>query len=102
MAADDRGTVRALDAARAVFRNHIETNHGRVIDMAGDSVLAVFETVTGAVSSAVAVQQALKAAPGDLPEERRMRFRIGVHMGEVIEKPDGTIYGEGVNIASRL
>lgn len=102
MAGDERATVASLDAARAVFRRHIESNQGRVIDMAGDSVLAMFETATGAVSAALAVQQELKTRFSDVPEDRRMRFRIGVHLGDVIEKADGTIYGDGVNIAARL
>jgi adenylate cyclase len=102
MAADERATVAALDSARAVFRTQIESNQGRVIDMAGDSVLAVFETATGAVSAALAVQQELSASSSAEPEERRMRFRIGVHLGDIIEKSDGTVYGDGVNIAARL
>ncbi|MBI3376280.1 MAG: adenylate/guanylate cyclase domain-containing protein [Betaproteobacteria bacterium] len=102
MAADERATVTALDSARAVFRTQIESNQGRVIDMAGDSVLAVFETATGAVSAALAVQQELDALGNSVPQDRRMRFRVGVHMGDVIEKTDGTVYGDGVNIAARL
>ena len=102
MAADERATVSALDAARAVFRTQIESNQGRVIDMAGDSVLAVFETATGAVSAGLAIQKELKALIAVVPEDRRMRFRIGVHIGDVIEKADGTVYGDGVNIAARL
>ena len=102
MAADERATVAALDAARAVFRRQIEANHGRVIDMAGDSVLAVFETATGAVTAALGVQQEIDASSSDVPDDRRMRFRIGVHLGDVIEKLDGSIYGDGVNIAARL
>ncbi|MGH8678814.1 MAG: adenylate/guanylate cyclase domain-containing protein [Burkholderiales bacterium] len=102
MAADERATVTALDAARAVFRARIEASQGRVIDMAGDSVLAVFETASGAVNSALEIQEALAALHGATPEEQRMRFRIGVHLGDVIEKADGTVYGDGVNIAARL
>ena len=102
MAADERATVAALDAARAVFRTHIESNRGRVIDMAGDSVLAVFETATGAASAALAIQRELNASSSSAPEDRQMRFRVGVHLGDVIEKTDGTIYGDGVNIAARL
>jgi adenylate cyclase len=102
MAGDDRATVAALDAARAVFRTQIESNQGRVIDMAGDSVLAVFDTATGAVAAALGVQQALESSMAGVPDERRMRFRIGVHLGDVIEKADGTVYGDGVNIAARL
>ena len=92
----------ALDAARSIFRFSIESSQGRVIDMAGDSVLAVFDSATGAVSAALAVQEALEAAASAVPEERRMRFRIGVHLGDIIEKADGTIYGDGVNVAARL
>ena len=102
MAADESATVAALDAARSVFREQIESRQGRVIDMAGDSVLAVFETATGAITSALAVQQDLEALTRGMREDRRMRFRIGVHLGDVIEKDDGTVYGDGVNIAARL
>ncbi len=102
MSGDETGTLAALDAARAVFRSQIESHHGRVIDMAGDSVLAVFETATGAVSAALAAQEQLEALVAGVPADRKMRFRIGVHLGDVIEKPDGTVYGEGVNIAARL
>jgi adenylate cyclase len=93
MAADEQTTVTALDAARAVFRAQIESNQGRVVDVAGDSVLAVFEIATGAVSAALAIQEKLDTA---------LRFRIGVHLGEIMEKSDGTVYGDGVNVAARL
>jgi adenylate cyclase len=102
MADDDAATVAALDAARGVFRTQIESAQGRVIDMAGDSVLAAFETAAGAVGTALAVQQTLADVVKEVPEDRRMRFRIGVHLGDVIEKADGTVYGDGVNIAARL
>jgi adenylate cyclase len=102
MAADERATVTALDTARGIFRRVIETNQGRVVDTAGDSVLAVFETASGAVSAALTVQKELAQVAEPLPEERRMLFRIGVHLGDVIEKADGTVYGDGVNIAARL
>ena len=102
MADDELATVASLDAARSVFRTQIESHQGRVIDMAGDSVLAVFETAAGAVTAALAIQQELAAVSSSTPEERRMRFRIGIHLGDVIEKGDGTVYGDGVNIAARL
>ena len=102
MAADARATVMALDTARVVFQTRIESHGGRVIDMAGDSVLAVFETATGAVAAGLQIQSDLAALGEPASEERRMRFRIGVHLGDVIEKPDGTVYGDGVNIAARL
>jgi TolB-like protein/class 3 adenylate cyclase/cytochrome c-type biogenesis protein CcmH/NrfG len=102
IAQDDRATVAALDVARQVFRTHIEASQGRVIDTAGDSVLAVFETAAGAVSAALAVQRDLSTASSAVPVDQRLRFRIGVHLGDVIEKADGTVYGDGVNIAARL
>ena len=102
MAGDDHATVAALDAARAIFRTHIEGKRGRVVDMAGDSVLAVFETATGAMAAALATQEQLNALADAVPEDRRMRFRVGVHLGDVIEKADGTVYGNGVNVAARL
>jgi len=102
MSIDDKATVAALDAARAVFRTQIEAQQGRVIDMAGDSVLAVFGTATGAVNAALAIQAQINALAEAEAEDRRMRFRIGVHLGDVIEKADGTVYGDGVNIAARL
>lgn len=102
MASDERGTVAALDSARGVFKSQIELHQGRVIDMAGDSVFAIFESATGAVTAALAVQNALTGEAVKVPVGRRMQFRIGIHLGDVMEKPDGTVYGDGVNIAARL
>jgi adenylate cyclase len=102
MAADERATVAALDAARAAFRAHIEREGGRVVDMAGDSILAVFGTATGAVAASASIQRQLEPAPEATPESQRLRFRIGLHLGEIIEKPDGTVYGDAINIAARL
>ena len=96
MATDERATVASLDSCRKVFRKYVDAHEGRVVDMAGDSVLAVFGTAVGAVQAALAVQKDLEvASPG-------MRFRIGVHLGDVLEKDDGTVYGDGVNLAARL
>ena len=102
MAADAGATVAALEEARAVFREQIAAQGGRVVDMAGDSVLALFESAGGAVEAALAVQKALAAVAQATAAERRLRMRIGVHLGDVIEKADGTIYGHGVNLAARL
>ena len=102
MATDERATVAALDAARAVFRGQIESHGGRLVDTAGDSVLAVFDTAAGAVSAALAVQAGLAELRRDTPTDRWLRFRIGIHLGDVFEKVDGTVYGDGVNIAARL
>jgi adenylate cyclase len=102
MAADECATAAALDAARTVFRRHIDSNQGRVINLAGNSVLASFELAASAVTAALGVQRELNATSNDAPEDRRMRFRIGVHLGGVIQDTDGTVYGDGVTIAARL
>ena len=101
MAVDERATLAALDAARAIFRARIEAAHGRIVDMAGDSMLAVFDAATGAVEAGLAIQQALRAAALAV-QGAPLRFRIGVHLGDVIERPDGTIHGDGIDIAARL
>jgi predicted ATPase/class 3 adenylate cyclase len=102
MAQDELATVAELDAARHVFRDCVVEHAGRVVDTAGDSVLAVFDTAAGAVDTAVVVQRRLASLDESRPETARLRFRIGVHLGDVIEKPDGSVYGHGVNVASRL
>ena len=102
MEADEHDTVRLLDAARAVFREEVGSHHGRIVNTAGDSVLAIFETAAGAVGSALAIQQRLAAAADEVAEDKRLRFRIGIHLGDVIESADGDAYGDGVNIAARL
>jgi adenylate cyclase len=99
---DDEATVATLETYRGVFRAKIQAHHGRVVDMAGDSVLAVFEAATEAVSTTFEIQRELTLRNEALPEARRMRFRIGVNLGEVIERPDGTVYGDGINVAARL
>jgi TolB-like protein len=79
----------------------IQQHRGRVVGTAGDSVLAEFASVVDAVQCGVEIQQVLRAKNAMLPENRRMEFRIGINLGDVIEEGD-TIYGDGVNIASRL
>ena len=102
MEADAEATVAALEACRAVFRDHVESCGGRIVDTAGDSVLAVFASAIGAVEAALAIQDSLGERNAALAEDRRMLFRIGVNLGDVIEKPDGSVYGSGVNVAARL
>src|SRR5207248_3419502 len=102
MEIDERATASTLDSARDVFRTYVDSNHGHVINMVGDSVLAVFETAAGAVNAAVEIQRALDASSGDIPDDRRLRFRIGVHLGDVNQRADGDVYGDGINIAARL
>ncbi len=102
MGIDEHATLVELDANRALFRAHTEAYDGRVVDTAGDSILAVFGSAAGAVRAAVAVQAAVEERCGRVPEDRRMRYRIGVNLGDIIEKSDGTVYGDGVNVAARL
>ena len=102
MGEDERATLRTLNAYREVFRQRVGAHEGRVVDTAGDSVLAVFDSVVEAVHCAIEVQREIDDRNNDLRPERRMHFRIGVNLGDVIEQSDGTIYGDGVNIAARL
>src|SRR5438270_8966604 len=81
MSRDERATLTALDAAREVFKSRIDAYHGRVIDMAGDSVLALFPTALGALEAAQAIQDALKPRADAAPAEKQLRFRIGIHLG---------------------
>jgi adenylate cyclase len=102
MADDERATMETVNAYRAVFRKHISDHDGRVVDTAGDSVLAVFGSVVEAVQCAVEIQDELYGHNAHLPENRQMLFRIGIHSGDVIQQDDGTVYGDGVNVAARL
>jgi TolB-like protein len=79
----------------------IQQHRGRVIDSPGDNILAEFASVVDAVQCSVAAQNEFKSRNAELPENRRMEFRIGVNLGDVIEE-DSRIYGDGVNIAARL
>ena len=79
----------------------IQQHRGRVVGTPGDNILAEFASVVDAVQCAVAMQQEIQARNPELPETRRMEFRIGINLGDVIEEGD-SIYGDGVNIAARL
>ena len=99
---DDEGTtVETITAYRKVMTDFIQEHQGMVVDAKGDNVLAEFPSVVDAIQCAVEIQKELKMKNADLPKHRRMAFRIGVNLGDVIEKED-TIYGDGVNIAARL
>jgi len=101
MGDDEKATVETITAYRKVMTDLIQTYHGKVVDAKGDNVLAEFPSVVDAIQCAVEIQKELTLRNADLPEQRRMAFRIGVNLGDVIEK-DETIYGDGVNIAARL
>ena len=101
MSEDEVGTIHTLNAYKEVMTGLIQQHHGRVVDAPGDNVLAEFVSVVDAVQCAVEIQKELKTRNAELPENRRMEFRIGVNLGDVVE--DGEqILGDGVNIAARL
>ncbi len=101
MGENEAETVRTLTSYRKIMAELIQQHRGRVIDSPGDNILAEFASVVDAVQCSVAAQNEFKARNADLPENRRMEFRIGVNLGDVIEE-EGRIYGDGVNIAARL
>ncbi|UCE53866.1 MAG: adenylate/guanylate cyclase domain-containing protein, partial [Desulfobacterales bacterium] len=101
MSEDEEATVRTLTAYREVLTTLIQQHNGKVLDSPGDNLLAEFASVVDAVQCAVAVQKEIKARNDELPENRRMQFRIGINLGDVIQEED-RIYGDGVNIAARL
>lgn len=101
MSTDEEGTVKSLNECREIIAGCVDDHRGRVVDSPGDNVLAEFVSTVEAVKCAVKIQEGLKVRNADLPESRRMEFRIGVNLGDVIEDDD-RIYGDGVNIAARL
>jgi adenylate cyclase len=101
MGENEEATVRTLSAHRKIVDSLIQQHHGRFVNSAGDSVLAEFPSVVNAVECAVEIQTKLKAENANLPLERKMEFRIGVNLGDVVV--DGEqIYGDGINVAARL
>ena len=102
MADDGRETVRTLTEYREVFAEHIDSRQGRIVDTAGDSVLAIFESVIEAVEAAVEIQRVLGERNQDISGHRQMHFRMGVNIGDIIVRADGSVYGDGVNVAARL
>ena len=101
MEQDELETVRTLEAYRELIAEVIRNYRGRVVDSPGDNILAEFLSVVDAVESAVEIQKELKSENAELAEDRRMEFRIGINLGDVIEEGE-RIYGDGVNIAARV
>src|SRR5580658_8547222 len=99
---DDAGTLHRLRTLRRVLIDPAIREHGgKVVQTGGDSLLMAFESLDGAVRCAVKVQQQVPVYDGDQPPDRRIRFRVGINIGDVI--PHGTdLHGDGVNIAARL
>jgi adenylate cyclase len=101
MEADEEATIRNLSAHRRTIDRLIEQHHGRFVNSAGDSALAEFASAVNAVECAVEIQTALKTENAEVSPSRRMEFRIGVNLGDVVVE-GGEIYGDGVNVAARL
>ena len=101
MGEDEEATLRTLSGHRNIIDGLIDRHHGRFVNSAGDSVLAEFASVVEAVNCAVEIQNVLRAENANSPPERRMEFRIGVNLGDVMVEGE-QIYGDGVNVAARL
>jgi len=101
MTGDETATLNTLNAHRRLMDGLIRHHGGRVVDAVGDNLLAEFPSVVNAVACAVAVQEALAEQNTDLPVDRRMPFRIGIHLGDVVVEGE-QVYGDGGNIAARL
>ena len=101
MGEDEEATIRTLTSYQQLMTPTIQVHRGRVVDSPGDNLLAEFGSVVDAMKCAVVIQTTLRAENADLPQERRMEFRIGINLGDVVV--DGErIYGDGVNIAARV
>jgi adenylate cyclase len=98
---NEEATIKSINAYRKSISTLVEQHRGRVVDSPGDNVLAEFSSVVDSVKCAVEIQKELSERNAELPENRRMLFRIGVNLGDVVEE-DHRIYGDGVNIAARL
>ena len=101
MREDEGATVRTITAYRKVISSIVHKHRGRVVDSPGDNILAEFASVVDAVQGAVEIQEELRIRNAELPEDRRMEFRIGVNLGDVIDEEE-RIYGDGVNVAARV
>jgi TolB-like protein/class 3 adenylate cyclase len=101
--ADEEGTLARLRALRSdLIDPTIAARHGRVVKRTGDCILIEFRSVVDAVRCAIEVRNGMVERNAGVPEDRRIEFRIGVHLGDVVEEADGDLMGDGVNIAARL
>ena len=101
--ADEEGTLARLRALRSdLIDPAIATHHGRIVKRTGDGSLIEFRSVVDAVRCAIEVQNGMVERNAGVPPERRIEFRIGIHLGDVVEESDGDLMGDGVNIAARL
>lgn len=102
IAEDEEETLRRFEGYRAVFSEFVDRGGGRIFNTAGDAILAEFQSAVEAVRCAVDVQETLKARNLAYPPSRHMNFRIGITIGDVVEREGGDLLGDGVNIAARL
>src|SRR5215213_6026481 len=103
MERDERGTFERLKAHRKEMIEPLIAEHrGRVVKLMGDGALCEFPSVVDAVACAILIQHEMTGREKDAAEDERIRFRIGINLGDVIHEEDGDIYGDGVNIAARL
>ena len=100
MGDDHEATLATLTEYRQLFSSIIETHHGRVVNAPGDAILAEFASVVDGVGCAAEIQRELAERNARLPEHRKMVFRIGINLGDVLVQ-EGSLYGDGVNIAAR-
>ena len=101
--ADEDGTLARLRALRSdLIDPTVAAHNGRVFKRTGDGALVEFRSVVDAVRCAIEVQNAMVERNAGVPEDRRIVFRIGIHLGDVVEESDGDLMGDGVNIAARL
>lgn len=98
---DEEATVRAINSYRDAMTERIQNQGGRVVDATGDNLLAEFPSIVDAIRCAVEIQKEIKEKNRDLPDHRKMKFRIGINLGDVIDE-NGVLYGDGINIAARL
>ena len=100
---DEEGTLARLRTLRTdLIDPTITLHHGRVFKRTGDGVLVEFRSVVDAVRCAIEVQNGMTDRNAGLAPERRLEFRIGIHLGDVVEETDGDLMGDGINIAARL
>ena len=101
MGEDDEYTINTITMYRKIITELVEAHHGRVVDAPGDNILAEFSGALSAVNSAIEIQKELETRNSKLPDDRRMDFRIGINLGDIVHK-EGRIYGNGVNVAARI
>src|SRR5690349_23435963 len=101
MGRDEVGTLRTLTAYRGIIDRLIASHHGRIFNTAGDSLVADFASAVDAVQCAVEIQEAISKANEDRPAGEQMRFRIGIHVGDIMVQGDN-LFGDAVNVAARL